>query len=127
MITKSQQFSNNNLIFRLLQIIGALYIIDGASLLLRGIVGGLFLLHQQSSVTFIIIYILHVYLGGVLYTYFGYGIVANKPWATKIPGIILAISSVIWAVPSFGADYFTAILGASYLLIIIILKRKNLI
>ena len=123
MNTHLHNSTDNNLKKRLLQVIGVLYIADGVSLLIRGFVGGLFLIHESASLEFIIIFITHVYLGGAIYVYFGYGLLANKSWTTRIPGYILAISSTIWAIPDFGADLFTAILGLSYILIMVILRK----
>ena len=126
MNNNNKSLSPKTLRTKLLQILGALYLIDGISLLIRGCVGGLFLLHETSSTDFKIIFILHVYIGGVVYGYFGYGLLANKTWTANVPGYFLALSSIIWIIPKLGADFFTAILGVSYILIMIILKRKHL-
>jgi len=104
------------------RILGLFFILDGLSLLLRGAVGGLFLIHESSTFAFVIGYILHTIVGGLVYTYFGYSQLRNCPWTHGIVGFLIATSALIWILPSLGADYFTGVLGIAALLLNLIYR-----
>lgn len=98
------------------KILGGLFILDGLSLLFRGIVGGLFLMHESSSVAFVVAFILHTIVGGAVYSIFGYSLLRDYSWARGLFGFVVAATAVAWALPSLGADYFTGFLGCIALL-----------
>jgi hypothetical membrane protein len=98
------------------RIIGALFILDGLSLLLRGVVGGLFHFHESPSTGFVIAFFLHTIAGGAVYAFFGYSQLRDHSWVLGPLGFIVAATAVVWSLPSLGADYFTAILGGAALL-----------
>jgi hypothetical protein len=95
------------------KIAGGLFLIDGISLLWRGGVGILFLFHEQFSMGFLLVFLLHTIISGAIYTYFGFCLLREKMWIRRVPGWLIAFSAFFWAFPSFG-DYFTAATGGIY-------------
>lgn len=100
----------------LLHLLGGLFVLDGATLLWRGIVGGLFLFHEAYTAAFLIGFVLHTLVGGAAYLVFGYHLLRDRPWTRGLAGRLMAASAVVWAHPALGGDFFSAALGVGYAL-----------
>ncbi len=110
---------------RILQIDGGLFFISGISLLWRGGVGILFIFHEQFSIAFLAIFLLHTIIGGAIYTYFGFCLLREKNWTRALAGWIIAFSAFLWAIPSFGADYFTVVAGGVFFIGFLLFRHSE--
>lgn len=112
-------FRHKELIFK---ISGGLFFIDGISLLWRGGVGVLFLFHEQFTIGFLIIFLLHTIIGGLVYTYFGFCLLSERVWPRELAGWIIAFSAFVWIIPALGGDFFTAASGVVYFIGILLAR-----
>lgn len=104
------------------RVLGVLFAIDGLSLLLRGVVGGVFLSHESAGTAFWAMFLVHTVVAGSAYVGFGIALVQARDWVFRFPGFLVATSALIWILPALGFDTVTFFLGAATLICLLIRK-----